>query len=359
MAQVSVIIASYNHGKFVGEAIESVLSQDYQDFEIVMTDDGSTDESVAEIGKFQDPRIKFFSFSANRGACTALRNCLENADGRYIAVLNSDDVFLPGKLTKQVQFLDTHPDVGAVFGHATMVDAEGNDLAGRTTRTYMTVFDQPNRPRFEWLNHFFFNGNCLCHPTVLIRRECYETVGFLDERLAQLPDLDFWIRLCMRYEIHILQEPLIRFRLHSPEANASGKTPTKMKRARWEYRHILDHYLTIDSPRTLLAIFPQAAKYGEGLDLQLIPFVLAMVALESEQASPIWQAFAVETLFTMLADEGIAKKLAATYGFTYRDFIELTGRFDLSGVGEIAELRERIKHPFRSLSRRLIGSLKK
>ena len=133
MPTVSVIIASYNHGKYISEAIESVLSQDYQDFEIVITDDGSADDSVAHIKTFTDPRIKLFCFPTNRGACTAMRNCLENTQGRYIAVLNSDDVFLPGKLTKQVRFLDAHPEVGAVFAHATVVDAHGDSLEGRTT----------------------------------------------------------------------------------------------------------------------------------------------------------------------------------------------------------------------------------
>ena len=197
MPNVSVVIASYNHARYVADTLQSVLDQTYQDFEIVITDDGSSDETVAEIKKFTDPRIRFFSFPANRGACTAMRNCLENADGRYVAVLNSDDVFLPGKLAKQVQFLDTHPDIGAVFGYARMIDAEGDELAGRTKRTYLKIFEQANRSRFEWLNYFFFNGNCLCHPSVLIRKECYDTVGFLNENFAQLPDMDFWVRLCI------------------------------------------------------------------------------------------------------------------------------------------------------------------
>ena len=359
MARVSVVIASYNHGKYIGEAIESVLSQDYQDFEIVITDDGSADDSVAQIKRFTDPRIKLFCFPVNRGACTAKRHCLENACGGYIAVLNSDDVFLPGKLTRQVQFLDTHPDIGAVFGHATVVDANGKSLAGRTTRAYVTVFDQPNRSRFEWLNHFFLQGNCLCHPTLLIRRECYDTVGFLDERYAQLPDLDFWVRLCMRYEIHILQEPLIRFRLHSAEGNASGKTPSKLRRARWEYRHLLDHYLMIDNTETLFKVFPEAHRYGGQIDPELIPYVLAMVAVETPPPSQVRQMFGIETLFALLQDDATAKKVATTFGFTYRDFIELTGRYDLFGLSEISELRERIKHPLRSLAKRLAGASKK
>jgi glycosyltransferase involved in cell wall biosynthesis len=355
VARVSVLIASYNHGPYIAQAIESVLSQDYQDFEIVVTDDGSADDSVARLRRFTDPRIKLFTFPENRGACTAFRTCLANAGGQYVAVLNSDDVFLPGKLTKQVAYLDLHQDMAAVLGLATIVDAKGKSLAGRTTRAYVTIFEQPNRSRFEWLNYFFLRGNCLCHPTLLIRRECYDAVGSLDERLAQLPDLDFWVRLCLRYEIHILQEPLIHFRLHGAEGNASGKTPAKTRRARWEYRHVLDHYLTIQDVQMLQKIFPEAQKYGNNVDPQLIPFVLAMIALETPPPLQVRQMFGIETLYFLLRDDQTAAKLEAAFGFTYRNFIELTGRFDLFGISEIHDLRERIKHPLRAWSKRLIG----
>ena len=84
-----------------------------------------------------------------------------------------------------------------------------------------------------------------------------------------------------------------------------------------------------------------------------------MIALEAQPQSQVRQIFAVETLFTLLQEDTTAGKVAAAFGFTYRDFIELTGRLDLLGIGEINELRERIKHPLRSLSKRLVDSFKK
>jgi glycosyltransferase involved in cell wall biosynthesis len=153
MPRVTVIIPSYNHEKFVGEAIQSVLNQTYQDFEIVITDDGSTDQSVSIIKSFTDPRIKLFCFDKNQGACVAGLKCRSEAKGEFIALLNSDDVFAPDKLEKQVRFLEQNPEIAAVFSYAQIIDEEGNDFSN--DHVYKQIFIQPNRTRFEWLNYFF------------------------------------------------------------------------------------------------------------------------------------------------------------------------------------------------------------
>ena len=98
MPKVSVIIPAYNHALFVGPAIRSVLDQTYQDFEIIVTDDGSRDKTVERIEGIKDRRIKLFRFSKNRGAALAVQNCLDHSSGEYIALLNSDDLFQPKKL---------------------------------------------------------------------------------------------------------------------------------------------------------------------------------------------------------------------------------------------------------------------
>lgn len=328
MAEVSVVIASYNHEKYVAEAVQSVLDQTYQDFEIVITDDGSTDRTVTEIKKITDPRIKLFCFKNNWGACVAKRKCLDEAKGEYIAVLNSDDVFLPDKLEKQVRFLDEHKDIGAVFSYANVIDENGNDFTDNTHFYYRT-FNRSNRTRFEWLNRFFYKGNCLCHPSVLIRNECYKSIGYYDERYAQLPDFDFWIRLCMKYEIYIIPENLVKFRVRKDEANVSGQRPESKIRCNWENTHILKNYLKINSVDDLFRIFPQAKHYGN-LDADSIPFVIAMLALKT--GSKVHQDFALDVLGDQLSDREIAKKLATKFGFWYIDFIRLTGQFDLYGI---------------------------
>ena len=106
--KVSVVMASYNHEAFVREAIGSVLNQSYQDFELVITDDGSADGTVKAIQSVSDPRIRLNVFKENQGACAAVNDALARARGDYIAVLNSDDYFLPGKLEKQVAFVDAN-----------------------------------------------------------------------------------------------------------------------------------------------------------------------------------------------------------------------------------------------------------
>ncbi|MCL6583030.1 MAG: glycosyltransferase [bacterium] len=338
MPRVSVVMASYNHEKYVAEAIQSALDQTYQDIEIIITDDGSTDGTVSQIKKFRDPRISLFCFEKNQGACVAIRTSLEKARGEYIALLNSDDVFYPDKLEKQVSFLNDHSDIAAVFSHAQIIDEQGNDFVD-VNHFYYSIFQQANRTRFEWLNHFFYHRNCLCHPSVLIRRKCYETIGYYDERYAQLPDFDFWIRLCMHYEIHVLQEKLIKFRIRTDEANASGNRPEVRIRDRWEFGQILKNYLRIKTCEDLLKIFPEAAEYQK-IDENLIPFYVAMIALKVN--SPIYQLFAVNTLHELLGNRKIAEKLETRYNFRYIDLIRLTGRYDFFNLerGEIEKSKE-------------------
>ena len=136
---VSVVIASYNHEKYVAETIESVLNQTFQDFEIIITDDGSSDKTVEMIKQFSDPRINLFVFEKNKGACSALNNSIINSKGKYIACLNSDDSWELNKLEKQVKFLDENPDIGAVFTNAKIIDENGKDFENKN-HFYYSIF---------------------------------------------------------------------------------------------------------------------------------------------------------------------------------------------------------------------------
>ncbi|MDA8240171.1 MAG: glycosyltransferase [Nitrospiraceae bacterium] len=331
MPRVSVIIPSYNHEKFVGAAIQSVLDQTFQDFEIVITDDGSTDGTVAEIRKYSDPRIRLLTFPENRGACVAANNCIKESIGEYIAMLSSDDVFLPHKLEKQIAFLDSNPEVSAVFGYARVIDENGDDLADKS-HYYNHGFMQPNRSRFELLNYFFYNGNCLCHPSVLIRKRCYEDIGYYDPRYAQLPDFDLWIRLCMRHEIFVLPENLVKFRVRRNDANASGFRTETTQRFFVEYMNILSHWLRIDNVRDFLKIFPQATRYEDKVSDDLIPYFVGLLALETE--SRHHQLFGLTTIFALFEVAAVREKLKGI-GFHYSDLIKVSGEHDIFNFFEL------------------------
>ena len=240
---VSVVMPSYNHAAFVGEAIQSILDQSFQDFDIVVTDDGSRDGTPDVIAKFSDPRIKLEVFSENRGGVIAGNSALRRASGKYIARLNSDDFFLPGKLEKQVSFLEANPDVAAVFGLPRLIDEGGKPFPGGY-HEFTFPFSHARPSREDWLRFFFLVGNCLCFPTVLIRRSIFDEIGLLDPRLANLPDLDMWVRLCMKHDIYVMQTELTAFRKH--KRNMSAPRPELTLREAFEYFQILKHYRRLD-----------------------------------------------------------------------------------------------------------------
>ena len=160
--------------------------------------------------------------------------------------------------SNRCSFLDAHPEVGAVFAYPMFIDESGRQLADSDT-FYGSIFRVENRTRPQWLRHFFLVGNVLCHPTVLIRRRCYDEVGYYDPAFAQLPDLDMWVRLLLnRHEIYLMQEPLIGFRILKNNLNASAPRPAVAVRLTWERRKILEHYMALDE-RLLVEVFPELA----------------------------------------------------------------------------------------------------
>jgi glycosyltransferase involved in cell wall biosynthesis len=329
--KVTVAIASYNHEKFIDECLQSVLKQTFQDFEIIITDDGSSDTTVSRISTINDKRVQLERFSQNKGACIAINNSIRKAKGQYVAILNSDDAWAPLKLQKQVDFLDHNPNIGAVFSRTTFIDEHSKEMLSTNT-PYFFVFDQENRSRFEWLSYFFSHGNSICHPSILIRRECYEKVGLYNECMANLPDLDMWVRLCLQYEIHILHDKLVRFRIRHGEVNASGNTLPNQIRTRFEYKQILNHYLLIKETNDFLAIFPEASKYGK-VSVNTIPYFLARLALDVNNNT--WQLWGLELLYKLLENKEMSKNIEDQFGFSYRDFYKLTAKFDTFSVSPI------------------------
>lgn len=327
--KVSVLLTSYNHAKYLRESIESVLYQTYKDFELIIWDDASTDDSWNIISSYTDERIRGFRNETNQFIEYIRKAISEMAEGEYIAIHHSDDVWEAKKLEKQVAFLDAHPEIGAVFSNALII-GENSELLEDKSHPYYSVFDQPNRNRHEWLNFFFYHGNALCHPSVLIRKECYSECGLYRYGLAQLPDFDMWVRLCFKYDIHILPEKLVRFRVRANEANASANIPDARIRQQFELFQIYNNYRNINSAEEMIKIFPNAEKYLAGQDGDL-GFALGMVFLEASKFKPT-NLFGLELLFEALNDPERAKKITELYGFTSKDFINLTANNDIFAV---------------------------
>lgn len=359
MPKVSVIIPSYNHEKYIAYALGSVLNQTFQDFEIIITDDNSQDKTLKEIKKIHDKRIRVFSFTKNGGVCVAINNCLAHVKGQYVAHLNSDDAFFPNKLEKQVKYLNDHPETGAVFSQAQMIDEESNDLPD-SYHFHGLMNSLENRNRYHWLNYFFYNCRWLWHPSMMMRKKVYDDIGYHNPCLAQIQDFDIGIRLSLKYELNIIQEKLTKFRIRSGDMNASAATPKAVIRSMFEFSHVLKHYLKIKDVEEFNKIFPRSQeKFKDIMDNELIPFYVIREALAVKHV--FHQKFALDALYDLLGNKKIVDKLKKRCNFDYSDFFKLSGQHDLYHIGHISYQDElinklqtenyRLKKPINQLKR--------
>ncbi len=315
---VSVAIKAYNHADYVHETIASVLAQSFQDFEVVVTDDASTDATPDVIARFTDPRIRFERFERNHGISTAMNATVARARGEFVAILNSDDFALPGRLETQVAFLRAHPEIAAVFGRPRCVGEHGEPA-----HEYDGVFDVPfprgNAPRQAWLRHFFFHGNILCAPTAMIRRSAFDS-GRYDARLTNLQDLDRWIQLLEHDEIHVLPQELTAFRIRAGNRNMSARRSDTVLRGAFETFQILKRYTRFERG-FLLEIFAEDIA-RDGIDTSTsTPAWLAEIALTASSA--VHPLFAVDALFQ-----------GARTAEDYDRLRELTGRVNVFRLPE-------------------------
>ena len=297
---VSVVIKAYNHAAYVRQTIESVLSQSFQDFEIVATDDGSTDGTLEVLRSFGDQRIHVEALPENRGISAAMNAAVARARGRYLAILNSDDWALPGRLQKQAAFLDGNPGVSLVFGLPRFVDEAGEPTAG--FNDFRLPLGFPDLSRRTWLRQFFFGSNCLCAPTAMVRRSAYKDAGPYDPRLALLGDLDMWLRMLVAgHGIHVLAEELTAFRIRDNNANMSAPRPDSSLRHSFELAKVLARFTEMSAEQFEDAFGREAAETSAS-DM---PVALRVAELARQNPSVIYQNFALETFyrFACSADE--------------------------------------------------------
>ena len=194
--RVSVIIPTYNRSWCLSEAIDSVLSQTFQDMELIVVDDGSTDQTPALLSRYAD-RLRVLR-QTNRGVSAARNHGIQAAGGELIALLDSDDTWQPDKLARQVAFFDTHPDA----------------LICQTEEIWIRRGMRVNpKHRHRKPSGWIFEASlalCLVSPSaVMMRRELLQEMGGFDESLPACEDYDLWLRVSLRYPIHLIDAALV------------------------------------------------------------------------------------------------------------------------------------------------------
>lgn len=208
---VSVIIPTYNRAHFLVEAVTSVLTQDFSDFEVIVVDDGSTDHTAAVMLQFNDPRVVLVR-QENHGRSQARNRALEMARGRYIAFLDSDDLYMPGKLALQIDYLDLNPEVGMVYTSAYCIDYSGRPLDERYIASVSgKIYD----------SIAFFRPVTITLPTVMVRRELFSRTGGFDEKMHRFEDTDMWRRISKLVRIDAMPAFTCRLRTHAENSLAT------------------------------------------------------------------------------------------------------------------------------------------
>ena len=238
---ISVVMPAYNAEKHIGEAIESLLQQTYRGFELLILDDGSTDDTPQIIEEYagRDPRIRV-ERQENQGVSAASNRLTKLAQYEWIARLDADDVALPRRLELQLAAVAAYPDVVAWGGAVHHINEAGRVLGlGRCGPTSVQVFHQ-RRASGEVI--------CVYHPTALLRRDVVNKAGGYDTRLCVGEDLDLFDRMGEYGPIVALEEPVALYRIHSTSASMNGflvqreimRVVEARARARAEGRALLD-----------------------------------------------------------------------------------------------------------------------
>lgn len=245
MPKVSVIVPVYNSKEYIKNTVLSILEQSFQDFEIVVVDDASTDDTAEVVNSIGSQKIIYIRLTQNHGGPSKPRNIgLNNAHGEYIAFCDSDDLMLPGRLESAAAMLDAFPTVGMVFTDAQRCD----DKTGVYEESFLNGYDRFTALKRRTVDSKFFiidkekAFNCLFFENfilpsgVTIRRKVFEKVGIFDESLTNADDWDMWFRVCQYFSLGYLEVPSFKYTVRggsiSNRGGENGKNRIKVLKKR-------------------------------------------------------------------------------------------------------------------------------
>lgn len=216
MATVDIIIPAYNAARYLPAAIESVIAQTFEDWRIVLVDDGSTDNTADVVAPFVyrlGPKLKYIKQS-NRGLPAARNVAIANSSAEFLALLDADDVWLPCRLSESLKCFEGRPQVGLTYGFNDRIDPEGK---------IVDTFDRRQKHGEGRIAPYIYmrkvDLNC---PTVTFRRKCVDEVGPFDESLRATEDRDLWLRIALRYEVALVPKVIAHYRMSPNSMSADS-----------------------------------------------------------------------------------------------------------------------------------------
>lgn len=315
----SIIMACYNHAKYVETAITSILNQTYQDFELIVADDGSTDNSWEIIQKYSD-RIKSFRLEENDfKKCTEMM--MDMTTGQYLAQMSSDDYWYPNKLELQAKDIEENPGVYAYFTWAAFTD-ENLQI------TDADIFSYHNRNRYEWTKATFQNGTVLAINTMVTVNDKEKWLNYSQSVLdyRQLADQMVFLKMFLNGDdVHVVPQIGMKVRRHDNCIGALSRET--IVRTTNETICIWNEMWETMPDDFFLKAFHDDLYNKDVVDKTEIQCERMLVLLKLAQDMPKHQTTAMNYFTRHYGDEGVVKTLSEKYHYTREDFFELTGKW--------------------------------
>ena len=320
---ISILIASYNHEDYIEQCISSILSQTYENFEIIVVDDNSQDktaEKISNILNISNKKLFFFQNAFNKGLNSTLSEAFKHSHGDYCAFLGSDDFFDPHYLEELVKFINLNGGDFSVF-YPQIIPVDDN---GKILKDKINFRKEPYPTNNEILKELFLHGNGLASTGMIINRKAAKKIFPLDAGIHQHQDFIMHIQLLLLGRCAFLKDSKTCYRVPTDSnGHMSSNCVKAYKRIEIETPHALNYFMSgIKTAEQLYDIFGSLVEpYGKPTD-ETVPYFLARIALDSKdnRLLPVW---GFRTLIEFLSKDDHQELLYKLYGFQYKDFSAL------------------------------------
>jgi len=357
MPLASIFIPSYNHENFISDTLKSVFKQTIQDFEIIISDDNSSDDTCLLIKGFNDSRIKLIENKINSGPSCNSTIAISNCTGKYLVAIASDDMMFENRIEETTNFLEKNHEYDAVFTFVETIDENCNPVKSKIA----DIFNQDIESD-HILKKLFSEGNFLCGTSLTIRKVSIEKTGDHNFCLLQLQDYDYWIRMLLNnLKIKIIPKVLTKYRVHKDNLSKLKGGPDKsfMSRIAFEYSCILPHFAKIDDVDKI-SKFVDLSNY-KVVDNKYIKFYIAMECLEVAKKQPFFIAqsyknFSLSLMNEVLNDKNLREEIYKQFNFSMKNFYEISSQNPIIEIVDQSKLKKKksiIKKIKNSLYKRL------
>lgn len=319
---ISIVLCTYNRAHTLKETIDSILRQTYRDFELIIVDDGSTDATLELLKTYKDERIRIFPQKENQYYCIAANYGIQQMRGEYLAFATSDDTWEQQKLARQINLLTSESKYAACFTFSDVIDENSRPADDKFEMLSGLLMKNHTNQR-DWIQQFIFEGNCLCHPSAVIRREVIEAVGSFNLMYCQAGDMELWLRIIRRYPVYVIEQALVHYRCYkNPLEQVSGADELKAARFFNEHMLIRRNFIEDLSDEEMQRFFGNCFQKRDAATHMELEIEKALLLMNCTHHLPDLRILGIEKLERLLRNPEVLEVLKNDYGISIHDIYE-------------------------------------